>query len=168
MYTTLLGIRFVLWVNIANNMERNETSSQSKASFHSHMGLSNNAVSPKLLQFFAKDYWTKNLSFWPYNRYSCWNSLARSDPAMTLFDGLFLRQFKKMDFQHKFDTCFKIVVTNFELKCFFICFEIITLFVYNFFLIFSYIYAYNSRATGSFLILIVSHERPSPDLSELL
>ena len=64
---------------ISSNLERCRASSQSRASFHSHIGLSNNAISWKLLDYFCVTHRAKNVSSISVKK------MARSGPVMMLF-----------------------------------------------------------------------------------
>ena len=107
--------------------------------------------------------------FWPYNQYLSWTGLARPIPAMTLFDGLFLKQIKlyevKVFTQHGhwlhncYITLWKKVLNNFG-NC--------SVFWKVIFAIFLYVSAFNLRSNWCLLKSLISHEDTSQMISKLL
>ena len=85
-----------------------------------------------------------NAYFLPYNWYPWRAGLARSNPAVNLWDSLLFSQFKNTiwKFQHNVATSFKSVVSNFE-----IFFLIIAFLLKPGFLLFSQNFGHNSWTT---------------------
>ena len=91
-----------------NDCERSEANLLSIATLYSHMGLSNHAISRKLLIFWY-DLINKINSLGPYNWYPWWTGSAwpdptqpgptQPDPVTTLFEGSILSQFKDYLFE---------------------------------------------------------------------
>ena len=78
---------------MANDGER----ARKRASFHSDMGLSNNAISRKLLIFSVWSIEQKMFIF--EHMIDICDEPAGHGPAVTLFDALFLSQFERYSFE---------------------------------------------------------------------
>ena len=85
----------------ASNAERSGLGSQSRASFHSHMELSNNALYGKMLIFFVDVAYRTTSAVFFYQIIDIRVEQSRPGPAMTVVDGLLFENiafFVKLDF----------------------------------------------------------------------
>ena len=107
------------YIRDVDNCGRRGASSQSRASFYSHMGDQNNVISHTLLIFFGISYGTKNVSFWWYKWYPWWNGPAPTDPTRhwrSLAGYISVSSKETISkFWHKVATSFKIVLSRFLL-----------------------------------------------------